>query len=123
MKIAFPYGGENLRCLTVDVEFESKPRPSSCFSKHFNCHPLMLLYVLSLQTGTTQLVRLLLLLPGFFFSDFNGKRIFPTDFSKNPKKSNLIKIIPVVGELFHSDEQTGRYDEANSGFLQFCEIA
>jgi hypothetical protein len=34
-----------------------------------------------------------------------------------------MKIRPVGAELFHADEQTDRYDEANSRFLQFFERA
>jgi hypothetical protein len=35
--------------------------------------------------------------------------------------SNFVKIRPVGAELFHADGQTDSYDEANSGFSQFCE--
>jgi len=34
-----------------------------------------------------------------------------------------MKIRPVAAELFHADGQADRHDEANSGFLQFCERA
>jgi hypothetical protein len=34
-----------------------------------------------------------------------------------------LKIRPVGVELFHADEQTDRYDEANSRFWQFYESA
>jgi len=48
-------------------------------------------------------------------------------FSKNPQTSNFMKIRPVGAELFHADRQTdgqtGRHDEANSRFSQFCERA
>jgi len=33
-----------------------------------------------------------------------------------------MKICPVAVELFHADGQADRHDEANSGFLQFCEL-
>ena len=32
-----------------------------------------------------------------------------------------MKIRPEGTELFHADWRTGGYDEANSGFSQFCE--
>jgi hypothetical protein len=32
-----------------------------------------------------------------------------------------MKIRPEGAELFHTDRQTDRYDEANSRFSQFCE--
>jgi hypothetical protein len=52
-------------------------------------------------------------------------------FSKNALKENFMKILPVEAELFHADgrtdgrteRQTGRHDEANSRFSQFCERA
>ena len=48
-------------------------------------------------------------------------------FSKNFPMSNFMKIRPVGAELFHADRQTdgqtGRHDEANSRFSQFCERA
>ena len=34
-----------------------------------------------------------------------------------------MQIRPVGAELFQADEQTGRHDEANSRFSQFCEGA
>jgi hypothetical protein len=37
--------------------------------------------------------------------------------------SHLTKIHPTAAELFHSDGQTDRHDEANSRFSQFCERA
>jgi hypothetical protein len=40
-------------------------------------------------------------------------------FSKNPQKSNFIKIRPVGAKLFHVD----RHDEAKSRFSQFSERA
>jgi hypothetical protein len=42
---------------------------------------------------------------------------------KNTQISNFMKIRPVEAELFHADGQTGRRDEANSRFSQFCESA
>jgi hypothetical protein len=44
-------------------------------------------------------------------------------FSKNPRISNFMKILPVGAELFHMDGRTDTqtYDEANSRFSQFCE--
>jgi hypothetical protein len=44
-------------------------------------------------------------------------------FPNDPQISNFIKIRPVGAEFFHADGQTDRYDEANSRFLQFSEIA
>ena len=58
-----------------------------------------------------------------FLSDFNETWIFLDRFSKNTQVSNLIKIRPVGAELFHEDGQTGRHDEANSRFSQFCKRA
>jgi hypothetical protein len=41
--------------------------------------------------------------------------------------SDFLEIQPVEAELFHADERTGRQtgkpDEANSRFSQFCECA
>jgi len=41
--------------------------------------------------------------------------------------SDFMKIYPVGDELFHADgradRQTGKHDEANSRFSQFCECA
>jgi len=34
-----------------------------------------------------------------------------------------MKIPPMGAELFHVDELTGRYNKANSRFLQLCENA
>jgi len=34
-----------------------------------------------------------------------------------------MKILPVGAELVRVDGRTDKYDEANSRFLQFCEIA
>ena len=48
-----------------------------------------------------------------FLSDFIGTSIFLTDFL-SPLISNLMKIHPVVAELFHVDV---RHDRANSHFL------
>jgi hypothetical protein len=42
---------------------------------------------------------------------------------KNAEISNFMKICPMVAELLKPDGQTGRHDEANSFFLQFCECA
>jgi len=44
-------------------------------------------------------------------------------FEKNTHISNFIKIRPVGAQLFHADGRTDRYDDANSGFSQFCERA
>jgi hypothetical protein len=51
---------------------------------------------------------------------------FPESFSKNTQISNFMKILPVGAELFHverTDGRTGRHDEADSRFSQFCERA
>jgi len=59
-------------------------------------------------------------------SDFNEAFIFWTDFRKK-LISNLIKIPPVGGELFHGDRRTDgrreRHDEANSRFSLFFKRA
>jgi len=34
-----------------------------------------------------------------------------------------MKVRPTTAELFHADGRTGRNDEANSRFSQFCERA
>ena len=34
-----------------------------------------------------------------------------------------MKIRPVGAQLFHSDKETGKHDEAIRSFLQFCERA
>jgi hypothetical protein len=36
-------------------------------------------------------------------------------------KSKFMNIPPVEAELFHSDVETDRHDEANSHFSKFCE--
>ena len=36
---------------------------------------------------------------------------------ENSKLSNVMKIHPVVAELFQADRQTNRHDEANSSVL------
>jgi len=46
---------------------------------------------------------------------------FLNKISKNNQRSNSTKIRPVQAESFHADEQTDRYDEANSHFSKFCE--
>ena len=43
--------------------------------------------------------------------------------SKNTPISNFIKISPVGTELFHSNGQTDRHDDADSRFSQFFESA
>jgi len=43
--------------------------------------------------------------------------------SKNTQVQNLMKIRLMGAELFHADRRTGRHDEANSLFSQFCESA
>jgi len=59
-----------------------------------------------------------------FLSDFNETWIFWTDFSKNPRIKNVMKIRPVGAELFMwTGGWTDRHDEANSRFSQFCERA
>ena len=44
-------------------------------------------------------------------------------FSKNTQISHLMKIRPVGAEVFHADRRTGRHNEANGRFTQFCERA
>jgi hypothetical protein len=60
-----------------------------------------------------------------FLSDFNGTLISGQIFETNIRTSNFVKIHPVGAELFHAecltDGRTGRHDEANRRFLQFCE--
>jgi hypothetical protein len=56
-----------------------------------------------------------------FVSDFNQSWTSSIDLAKNTPLSNLIKIRPVGTELFRTDGQTERRDEANSRFPQFCE--
>jgi len=46
-----------------------------------------------------------------------------TYFLKNPQVSDLMKVHPVLAELFRVGRQTDRHDEANSRFLQFREPA
>jgi len=48
---------------------------------------------------------------------------FSDRFSKNPQKTNFMKIRPVVAESFHADGQMDRHDENNSRFSQFGELA
>jgi len=60
-----------------------------------------------------------------FLSHFKGTCIFSTDFSKNTKTTNFMKIRAVGPELFHAegrtDERTESRDEAKGRFPQFCE--
>jgi len=42
---------------------------------------------------------------------------------ENTEIQNFVKICLVGAKLFHTDGQTGRHDEANSRFSQFCESA
>ena len=53
--------------------------------------------------------------------------IFWDRFSKSIQIKKLMKILPMVADLFHvgerTDRQTNRYNGANSGFSQFCEGA
>jgi len=44
---------------------------------------------------------------------------FLDTFSKNTQVSDLIKLCPVTGEMFHADRQTVRHDETNSPFFFF----
>jgi hypothetical protein len=46
-----------------------------------------------------------------------------TYFLKNPQVSDLMKVHPVLAELFRVGRQTDRHDEANSRVLQFREPA
>ena len=57
-----------------------------------------------------------------FLSDFNKNSIFSTEFFffANIQISNFMKIRPVGAELFHTDGQTDRHDEANSRISEFC---
>jgi hypothetical protein len=41
-------------------------------------------------------------------------------YSKNTPISISMEIGPVTAQLFHADGRTDRYDDANSGFSQFC---
>ena len=58
-----------------------------------------------------------------FSSDFNETWAFSTYFLKRTQISNLIKIRPVGGKLFHADRRTDINDEAKSRFSEFCERA
>jgi hypothetical protein len=44
-------------------------------------------------------------------------------FSTNVQLSNFMKIYPVGAQLFHADGRRAGYNEAISGFSQFCERA
>jgi hypothetical protein len=54
----------------------------------------------------------------FFLLDCNETQ---QRFPKNTQILNFMKIGPVGAELFHEDRRTGRHDEDNSRFRQFCE--
>jgi len=58
-----------------------------------------------------------------FLSDFNETGIFLDKCSNNTEILNFIKILPREVELFHSERQTDRHDEANSRYSQFSEGA
>ena len=47
---------------------------------------------------------------------------FLNRFTKNVQISNVIKIRPVGADVFQVDRRTDTHDEANSRFLQFCEL-
>jgi hypothetical protein len=51
-----------------------------------------------------------------FLSDFDETLNFLNSFSKNTQISNLLKIRPVVAELFRAD----RHDEANGAIRTFA---
>jgi len=57
-----------------------------------------------------------------FLFEFNETK-FLDRFSKNTQMSNFMKIRPVRAELFHTGGGTGRQDEVNSHFSQFCKSA
>jgi hypothetical protein len=46
---------------------------------------------------------------------------FLNNFSKKPQISKFIKICPMGAKLFHANGWTGRHDEANGHFSQFCD--
>jgi len=48
-----------------------------------------------------------------FLQDFNQNWIFLTNFWKNTKISNFIKICSVGAKLFHVDRQTGTCGQTN----------
>ena len=58
---------------------------------------------------------------------FSSNLNYLNRFSKNTHISNFTKIRPVGADMFHVDRrmerQTGRHDEVNSYFPQFCESA
>jgi hypothetical protein len=56
-----------------------------------------------------------------FESDFKETWIFWTVFRKMLKYQISWKSVPVGAELFHAEGRTGRHDEANNRFSQFCE--
>ena len=58
-----------------------------------------------------------------FLSDFNEIEFSVNIFSKNAQISNFMKIEPLGAELFRTDWQTDRRDEANGPFSQFRERA
>jgi len=46
---------------------------------------------------------------------------FSQQIMSSSQTSDFIKIPPVAARFFYADGGTDRHDEANSGFLQFCE--
>ena len=54
---------------------------------------------------------------------FERKLNFLHKFSKNSQEPNVMKIRPVVAELFHADGRTDRHDKANSRLSQVSERA
>jgi len=58
--------------------------------------------------------------PPFFLPHCHETRVFSTDFQKNTRIPNFMKIRPVGTELFHADKPD-RHDEANSRFSKVCE--
>ena len=53
------------------------------------------------------------------FSRQSLRELFSTDFRKNSKRSNFMKIRRVGAELLYTDGGTDGHDEASSRFTQF----